>query len=53
MGTQRDLETKLSVRLDEGRGEDLTEGDSIRKVFGEPDVEGLESKLGPALMGGA
>ena len=53
VGAQGDLETELAVRADERRGQHLAEGDPVRKVFREAEVEGLQGELGAALVGGA
>ena len=53
LGTEGDLETELVVGADQGAGEDFAEGDSVRQVFLEAEVECLESELGAALVGGA
>lgn len=48
-----DLEAKLPMCFDEGRGQNFTEGDAIGKILREADVEGFQGELGPALMIGA
>ena len=53
VGAEGDLETELAVRADERRGQDLAEGDAVRQIFREAEMEGLQDELGTTLVGGA
>lgn len=53
VGTEGDLETELAVRADEGRRQHFAEGDTVRKIFREAEMQGLQCEFGAALVGRA
>ena len=45
VGAQGDLEAELAVRADERRGQDFAEGDALREIFREAEMQDFEGNV--------